>query len=156
MQSWNAVGVFCDDFREEARNLHSVMGIYPDNINVPKIPGTFARLGMYLRIHVKVDANIGEFGIFLRLPDGREETLEGFGAEFIRAEVDKARADGRPTAGFIWQTVAQGLTITEPGTIQLLVRMGGEETIAAVLRVALNPSVSTASPPPASQSPNAP
>jgi hypothetical protein len=42
-----AMGVFCDDIREEVQGMHSLVGIYPDNVNVPVVPRMMPKLGLY-------------------------------------------------------------------------------------------------------------
>ncbi len=153
MHHWHAVGVFCEDIREETRNLISLMGIMPDNINVPKIPGRFPRLGVYARVHVNADAtDIGEIKLRLRFPDGSEDSMEGFTRDVIRAEQTKAKATGKPFAGFGIQMMTTGLPIKSEGLLQLIVSVGSEETVAAMLYVK---TTSTSSEQPASQSQSA-
>lgn len=152
MQAWNAVAVFCEDIREETRNLNSLMGVFPDNMNVPKIPGAFSKIGFYARVHVNAKADVGAISVYLRLPDGHEDSLQTVAADLVKKEQKKSRENQRPNAGFIVQGILNGLPITQEGQLQLIVRVGDEETVAGVLALKLDQSVRDST---ASQSPNA-
>jgi hypothetical protein len=129
------------------------MGIMPDKLNVPAIPGFFSKLGIYVRIHVRTDATTTGIRVRLMLPDGTEKHLETFSETYVQTELTKALAQGRPYIGFLIQSTATMLPLTRTGRLNLMVDIGGEEILAASLEVATQAKTSTVSAQPSAQSP---
>ena len=134
MQPWQVVGLFCEDVRQEKQG-YSLIGILPDNVNVPSIPGMFPKLGLYVRLNVDPAADVGPISLRLRLPDGTESDLTGFDAEFVKETQKEAASKGAPWAGFIVTAVSSPLSIAKAGRIIALASIMGEEMICAGLNV---------------------
>jgi hypothetical protein len=156
MNPFNVVAVFCDDIREEVRNRHTLVGVYPDNVTVPKIPGRFSRLALYARVHFDVNSEFDNCSLHVRLPDGEEKSLGNFSETSVKEGVAAAKEKGLPTVGLIMQAVFQNVPIKAAGRIDAIASVNGEQFIAGVLNVILKeeavPTTSTASPQPSAQS----
>jgi hypothetical protein len=148
--NWHAVGVFCDDIRPENEGRMSVMGIMPDNADVPGFPYMILRLGAYVRVHVLPTSNINQIEVLIRFPTGQQQTLGTFDAVQISKSKADAKESGASWCGFITAAVAGNVTIPESGILRLVAKVGEEEAICGSLnlRQSATPS-STASGQPA-------
>jgi len=134
MRSWHAVGLFCEDIRQE-RSGQSLMAIWPDNLHVPVIPSTIPRLSVFVRINVDPLANIGSISVVLRLFDGSENRIGGFTEENVKDTQKSSRDSDLPWAGFMISAVAFGFQINSTGKLLLVVRVGDEEVICGALNI---------------------
>ena len=140
----NAVGFFCDDIREEVGQKDSVMGIYPDNITVPVIPGNFQRLCIYVRLNIQIEWDQAEITLHLRFEDGTQIEIARFALELIAAEFKGAKERGAPLVGFIAKGIASPLLVPVAGRIRLVAVAGDEEILCAALNVIVTPSTTLA------------
>jgi hypothetical protein len=154
MRKWHAVGLFCEDIRQEANALYTLLGVMPDNMKVPRMPGSFAKLGMYVRVRADVDADIGPIALKIQSPDGTIASFDGFSAAEVKKEQEKAKANGFNHVGLMIQTVAGNLHMKTPGRIDLVVEIDGTSEICGSLRVFIESS--DASPPPSQSLPASP
>ena len=154
---WQIVGIFCDDIRQEAQNRVSLMGIWPDNLNVSQIPGALPRLGIYVRCHLNVDAKIKSFGLTIRFPCGETEVFPSdFNEERIQQAQDNSKAKGAMHAGLLFSAVMMNVQIKTAGRFELIASVDGQEIVCGALNILLRPPATTsASAQPPSQSPSA-
>jgi hypothetical protein len=131
MQSWSAVGFFCDDIREEAK---TVIGIFPDNLALQHVPGGIPKMGMYVRIHLASDVSAQKISVFLRTPDGDNE-IGLFDVEFVRNTQKESQKNSLPLAGFVCTAIAAPMMFNRSGQIQLIARFGEEEKVCGNLRI---------------------
>lgn len=135
MSNWNAVGLFCDDVRQEIGGTTTIVGLQPDNMLVPQFPCTLLKLTFVVRIHIPIEIEPRELSARIILTDGKELLLGTFSAQ----DIDKAREQNRskniPTVGFILTAVAGGLNIPVAGLIKLFAKFGDEERLCGVLNV---------------------
>lgn len=141
----SAVTLFCEDIREEKSGADTLIGVFPDNVQIPQVPGAFPKLGIYTRIVAVVDAPPERFEIALEHLDGSEQILASFDATFVRKASDDARALGAPVVGFISKAVAAPFPIAIAGRLLLKVRTPTEEIISGNLNIKVR-EPTTASP----------
>jgi hypothetical protein len=134
MRSWHAVGLFCEDIRQE-RNGQSLMAIWPDNLHVPAVPSTLPRIAVFIRIHVDPLADVGSISAVLRLFDGSENSIGGFTEENVKDTQKVSRDSDLPWAGFMLSAVAFGFPINSTGKLFLIVRVGDEEVVCGTLNI---------------------
>src|SRR5688572_15722901 len=67
--SIQAIGFFCEDIRDEKSGQDTLIGILPDHLAVPAFPGMLPKLGIYVRIHLSLDANPKIIRVKLKQPD---------------------------------------------------------------------------------------
>ena len=150
MSSWHAIGLFCEDIREENR---SVLGIFADNLLLPTLPATLARMGMYVRVNVPSDTIPQRISVAIGNPDGDNELMH-IDLEAVKDALEGSKKNELSLAGFILTAIASPMTFNKPGQLYLVARYGDEEMICGNLRIVL-PSPSTSSnnsPQPSSQS----
>ena len=143
--NFNAVGLFCDDIRDEARGVNSVMGIWPDYVKLqPAPPGETAaiRMGIYVRTSVAVGEPPEDIRISLIAGDETISQIE-IEASFVASTQKEAIGGGMPNAGFINKVLVPNFPVTKPTMLRLVVSSGDREVIAGAVSVTPN-----ASPPP--------
>jgi hypothetical protein len=128
-----AMGVFCEDIREEVGGLHTVVGVFPDNVNVPSFPAALLKFAFYLRVRVDLGADVEPIAILLVSIKGEELPLTTIDANILAKAQEEARASGLPFGTVISKAVTQGVPIEGPGRIKAVARTGEGETICATL-----------------------
>jgi hypothetical protein len=137
-----AVGVFCEDIREEKGGQITIVGILPDNVNTPPRPEdasptarvVLPKLGLYLRILMETEDNVEPITVKLLLPEGEEIVLGEVDATLIARSKKEAADRGLPIAGIVNQALMQGFR-APIGTIYAAIEAGGQRHICAVLNL---------------------
>jgi len=142
MASWNAIGLFCEDVREE-KQTYSIVGILPDNMHLSSVPSAIPKLGIYLRTHIDVSTNVESISAKLRYPDGSEQALSEFDPTLIRDTLNHSRATGAPIAAFIISGVASPMPITMAGRILIIVQVDKDEMVCGSLNIQVPTTVSS-------------
>jgi hypothetical protein len=145
MRSWHAVGLFCEDIRQE-QNGQSLMAIWSDNLHVPGLPAILQRISVFIRIHIDPHASVGSISAVLRLFDGSENSIGGFTEDNVKDTQKASRESGLPWAGFMLSAIAFGFPISSSGKLLLVVRVGDEELVCGALNIVSdNPTTSSTS-----------
>jgi len=129
-QSFSAVALFCEDIREEKAGTITLVGIFPDNINVSKVPMHFAKLAVFTRINYPVDMKPERLEVILKDAEGSETNFGSFDQAFIEEAVKRAKEKGAPIVGLITQIVAPGFPVQKPGRLVVVVKAPKSEVIA--------------------------
>jgi hypothetical protein len=135
MQPISVVALFCEDIRDEKSGMQTLIGIFPDNADVPAFPCTFPKLGLYLRIHIDPAFDPYSFSLVLRMPSGQEQVVAELGRELIDKGRREAEDSQSPLIGFISRTIVRDFTIPGPGRISAIVKVGEQELLAGALNV---------------------
>lgn len=156
MPGISIIGLFCEDIREEKAGTDSLMGILPDNLNVPG-PGMIPKLALYTRFHIDPAIDPGTIAIRIDHPNGDRMMLTTLDPALIKKARDDAMAGGFPIAGLISRSGFGNFPLQAEGVIKAVAIVSGQEIVCANLKVkfvrpASGPSVSA---PPAAQSPPA-
>jgi hypothetical protein len=72
MNDISIVALFCSDVRQEKGGTETIVGVLPDNVNLPSIPGPFAQICVYVRMHMRPSFRPAQIISRLMLPDGSE------------------------------------------------------------------------------------
>lgn len=135
MLQTSVVAVFCEDVREEKAGSDTILGVFPDNINVSAIPGMLPRMGIYVRVHIDPEPDPGAISIRLQFPDGAETPLTTLDPALVLKSRNDARNSGHPIAGLISKTVATPFPLPQAGRILVWVKVGDTDYLAAALNV---------------------
>ncbi|MBY0532749.1 MAG: hypothetical protein K2P86_12345 [Xanthobacteraceae bacterium] len=135
MPRWQAVGLFCDDLRDETRSKTSLIGIFPDNLFVSDIPVGILKIGFTVRIYVNTDSEAEEVSAKIKFADGEEKEIASFDKQFVANTIQKNRDRNLPIVGFVTGAVAGNLHVTKEGPILLIAKFGSEERICGCLNV---------------------
>ncbi|MFM9850597.1 MAG: DUF6941 family protein [Hyphomicrobiaceae bacterium] len=140
MAEISAVGIFCEDAREEKSGQVTLVGILPDTINVPAMPGMLAKLAVYIRVHISPpDAPVERVTARLLMPNGDELVASEVEREKISAARAKAVTAGNPILGFILRFTATPLMVQAPGRFLAEVTVGEQTSICGALTIELTP-----------------
>jgi hypothetical protein len=136
MRTASVVGLFCDDIREEKRGTDTLVGIFPDNINVPALPITFAKLAVYIRIHLDPSNDPpGAIPIRIEMPNGSQMPLGTLEESLVNKTLQDAKATGAPIAGLISRAVASPFHLPAAGRLRVIVTIADEDVLAAAINV---------------------
>jgi len=133
---------FCEDIRQEKQQIVSLIGVLPENVNVPKIPGALPKLGLYVRANIDLDLrpDVTDLTLNLRFPNKSEHLLNTLKKEWILSEMDKVQSGGT-YVGIVISAVAMNFNIPEEGLIQIVARFAGKEYVCGQMNAkALAPS----------------
>ena len=135
----SGIGLFCDDIREEATGVVTLVGIYSDNVEVQQFPGRFPKLGIYARVIFPTDCPTQQPKIFMRpSPDGKEEVeLFSWDADRFEKEREASRNLGSPIFGFIARAIVSPLALERPTRFQVVLRDSDGEAPIGTLNVQL-------------------
>lgn len=140
MTKYSAIGMFCDDVREEKAGTVSLIGILPDNIYVPKERFAFPKIGMYMRVNWPTsEAAPSTLTLSLHTQDGKRVLGEA-DASTIQKSVADGLARGSPNSGVIAQAVFTNMVVKPPFRLNLVCNVDDTEIIAATLNVLLTES----------------
>jgi hypothetical protein len=152
MKGWTAIGVFCEDIREEKSGTETLVGVLPDNMGTD-FPAVLPKLCVYIRVHVSIDIEYKMISARMTLLDKRDQSMGSFDANFIKQTQAESRKNGASFSGFIFRALAAIFPIAGPGRLVLTAKVDDEEIVCGSLNIASPPAI--ASSPPAGQSPTA-
>lgn len=142
MQSLQATGFFCEDIRAEKQGTESVVGIFPDKINLPQFPATLPKLSLYLRL--VIDSSDNDVSpIAIRFIGDNPSDIGEIGkieSATIEQALKRAVEDKRPIAGIVARVAMSGFTPTKPGRLLATIDRNGQSIIVASVEFALAPN----------------
>lgn len=144
MPDISAVGIFCEDIREERSGQDTLIGILPDNMTVQGA-GVIPKLCLYVRMHIDPREDLKPISLRVVAPNNDVLGTNEFSADLIRETREKALARGAPITGLISKLVWLGFRVKESGRVLAMLRVGSNEHLCG----ALNLNVTT--PPTASE-----
>ena len=148
-----AIGLFCEDVRDEVAGTQSIVGILPDNMAIPSVPVALPRLVLYLRLMLDPASDPGAISASLDFPNGETRQVVSIDADATEDACKAARESGAPYAGMVTVVAMQQFTVIAAGRLVAMVRIGGQERVCAALNFQVLPASSTA---PLPQSADAP
>jgi hypothetical protein len=134
-----AVALFCDDVREERSGAITLVGVMPDNVEVPSVPGAFPRVAIYLRVHLDVDSEPKAMEVLLTFPDGNQHKIAEFSKEMVKMTQAEAASSGNKLAGFFGSAIASPFPVPSPGRAVVTLKRGDETQVIGGLNFVLNP-----------------
>jgi hypothetical protein len=138
-----AIAIFCEDIREEKSGQETIVGIFPDNLNVSSVPGMLPKLGIYVRFHLNAAYEFRAIRTKLRVP-GADDIPLGTWEEGLVAEVrENALSNGMPFAGLISKTLFAPFPVTAAGRLELVAEIDGADHICGALNVVVQEQSST-------------
>lgn len=140
------IGFFCHDIRAESAGTETIVGAFPDNMNVPSLPGAIPQAAVYIRILIGLDEKPETVRAVLKTAWGDTPIGEAT-EELLRKAQSSARESGLPIAGAIMRSLIAPFPINQRGLITVVAIVNGQEQICAVMSVKSNEAISTASPP---------
>ena len=140
-----AIGLFCEDVRQEKSEQVTLIGVMPDNLNIGTPPpstdenaiiqGMLPKIALYVRVQLEPEDDPGEIQIRLILPNGEVSEIAKFSAEFIETSKKQAKENNTPIAGLISYMVFLGFRVSGPGQILAVLDSKYGRQICAVLNL---------------------
>jgi hypothetical protein len=141
-----AIGIFCEDIREEKSGQFTLVGLLPDNIVITGPPANqppsdilhqaiIPKLGLYVRIHMDPTDDPGPIAVSLTLPNETRLDIGNISDEVVKTSKQQARDNGLSIAGILHHAVIQGFVIAQAGKIRAILEMKGQEHTCAILNV---------------------
>ena len=137
MQQVMAIGLFCEDVREEKSGADTLIGIFPDNLGLNQLPATLPRLGFYTRIIFDPNTDPGPISVRLKMPDDSLMNLTTFDPNLVLKTRNDAISSGAPTAGLITRGVASPFNVLKTGRILIIAKVGEREIVCGHLNIQL-------------------
>lgn len=143
MPEFPAVGLFCEDIREEKSGQFTLVGLLPDSINVPSVPGMLPKLCLYVRVHINPpEADPGPISARILMPDGSELVRNDVKPDSVNNARERAVAKGTPVVGIILRFTAMPLPVATEGRILAEVTIGQRTSICGSLAINVKPTTS--------------
>jgi hypothetical protein len=142
MRSLNVMALFCEDIREEKKDIFTLIGIMPDTINIgdpvgapapPEATRILTRLCAYIRINFDPDFDLGNPDIKLVLPNDEIIPLGTIESDVVHKAQSEAKAKGNRLAGVISRVALSGFRPPTDGVVSIEVDVKGEIYVAAAL-----------------------
>lgn len=133
MNDISVVALFCSDVRQEKGGTDTIVGVFPDNVNLPKIPGAFPQMQIYVRMHLRSDFRPEQIVTRIVLPDGSEVDRNTMEPDLIQRTSEQALANKAPYMGLIARFVMAPMHITQEGRMQVVVSVDGKDYVAGAL-----------------------
>lgn len=127
------MGIFCEDIREEIASTQTIVGVFPDNLNIPHVPIGLPKLCLYIRIAVDPFIDIDPMTIWLVTPDGQEQQVSAIDPSLVASTQAIVRASGTPMATLISRVIAAGFPVVAFGRLRAVLRTKDEEIVCATL-----------------------
>lgn len=131
----SAIGLFCEDIRDERLGTTSLVGVLPDNVALPAFPFLFPKIAVYVRF--RLDATLPPPALACKLVtvDGTEFILGEYDSEAIAPHFNAAIAAESPIVGFLMNGFFLQLSVPKAGRFVLVAAIDGESFIAGTLNV---------------------
>jgi len=147
------VGFFCEDLRPETAGTETIVGVLPDNMIVPGVPGAIPKLAIYLRIQIDMHEAPELITVTLKAPWGETIPLGKTDKVLIEKAQQAAKDSNLPIAGIVMRAMLSPFGVQGYGLITAVAEFGGAERVCAMLNIRPpDPVSATASEPPAAQS----
>lgn len=131
----NVLGLFCEDIREEKRGMTTLVGILPDNLDLPEIPAVLPKLCFVVRIYLERGEKVNLIRIVLKSPDGDELELGKLEPELIERARMNSERDGNPMAGLIFSAMAGIFEVKKEGRLTIIVYIDEKPVVAGSLNM---------------------
>ena len=137
----SAIAFFCEDIRAEAESRVTVIGIFPDNMNLEIPSGTLPegkvpalpKLSIFVRISFDPNKKLDSIKAKVINPDGTETALDGVAADVIQKAQKEAREQNNINSNINMTLQMQPFPVPTFGRMRLEVEVGGETFVCGAL-----------------------
>jgi len=117
----------------------------PQNMNVPSMPGTLGKLGMYIRVNCDVSHVPKKIRFRLSVPGIAEEIIIGTADEtLLQQGKNEAISLKLPLAGYIIKGAITPLPIQQAGHVVMTAEVDGEDYPCGILNITVAPTITAA------------
>lgn len=138
MKYLSAVAFVCEDIRSEAGGADTLLSIYPDNMEVPSVPGGFERLAIYGRVNFHVDEAPKKITMQLQTPE-KTSPLGEVREETISQAIREAKANGSAASGVVFRMMLRNFQVQKAGRLNIIALIDDAEYYCGQLNIKLAP-----------------
>jgi hypothetical protein len=140
----HAICLFCEDLREEKSGQITLVGILPDNVNLPPTPevkeGLVARpfipkLALYVRMHIGIEDDPGTMTLKVVFPNGEETALGDIENDLIVQAKRQATEKGMPIAGLLSYAVLSGFQAVTAGVVSVVLETKDQRSVIGIMNL---------------------
>ena len=135
MNNISVVALFCSDVRQEKGGTETIVGVFPDTVNVPTIPGAFAQMHIYVRMHMLPSFKPRQIITRIVQPDGSEFDRSEMDQVLVERTREKAIEKDSPYMGLIAKFTMVPMHIAHEGRLQVIVSVDDEDHVAGALNL---------------------
>lgn len=131
----SAIALFCQDIREEKAGTVTIVGIFPDNISVAKIPFVFPKMAIYARLSFTFAEKPNEIALRLVAADGSETQLSVFDKDILRKGREEGQLRGGVHAGYVGTAILAPFFVAQAGRMNVVARIDDVDTICGTFNI---------------------
>ena len=133
----SATSLFCEDIRTEQSGMNTLIGVFPDNVNVPSFPYAFPKMGVYSRI--VMDVNSAPKGITLSIsaPGIQDPFSNELSHDWVEEQLARNLEKGSQVLGLVNRLIASPFVIHEPTTVQSIIKIGRKKYLGGIINLKL-------------------
>ncbi len=128
------VGMFCEDIREDAGGLHTLVNLYPDAVTLPSFPNVLGSLGFYVRTSFDSQLALEPIDIVLRMPGQDDVLLTSIDAKIIQQAKAEARREELPFATIISMALASDFPVEAPVRVRAIAIADSAEILCGTIK----------------------
>jgi hypothetical protein len=114
----SSICLFCEDIRHEQSGVATLVGVLPDNLNVPATPVVLPKLAMYIRVVFPLSKIPNKISAHLQASWFPEPAKLGeVTSEQIAAAVDETRAQDGDAVRFNFNIIGATFAVPSPGKV---------------------------------------
>jgi hypothetical protein len=151
MVRFSAVCLICEDIREEKSGQDTIVGLFPDNLNIERaslptgeravLPEgtiiTLPRLAFYIRVHFSIESARPK-AVFSRVVSNEGTVIINgeWTSEILNKAFDDAARAQMPFVGLVFKLVAARIPVALPGgKITAVVTVDGVDQVAGAVNI---------------------
>lgn len=134
-QPISIISLFCEDIRQEQSGVDTLVGVMPDELNLPNIPSAIPKLAIYTRINFPVDFNPGEITISIDIEGNEEVQLTTLDKKFVVKSIHESTQRKSPLVGLISRAVSSPYFVKQAGRVRILTRYNAMTVISGTLNI---------------------
>jgi len=143
MKSISSVALFCDDIRFEKSNQETLVGVFPDNIEVENLPGVMPKLSIFVKVNCSAGFNLRSLTNRFIDPEGNIIFENSAEQQIIDQAAKDAEQEQSPSFGVKSTIISAPFQFNISGRYLLVSVINDEECLSGFLNIkvkASNPS----------------
>lgn len=137
----SAIALFCDDIREEKSGAITLVGVLPDNIDIPPRPADvppeahilLPKLCIYVRLHFDPQMEIGEAKLRVIFPDGSVHDVSSLDSAALLRARDQTVVQNGPFVGVFSRIEMSTVRVTSYGRMKVEFVLDGKSYLCGAL-----------------------
>lgn len=128
------VGIFCEDIREDAEGLFTLVRVFPDTVILSSFPNMLRSLAFYLRVNVERSFEPTPVRVVLRVRGQQDMPLTILDVDIIQQAQAEAVSQGLPFGTIVTTAAASGFPVSHPDRVSAVAIVGEAEVLCGTLK----------------------